>query len=77
MEIWFKKYLILNGISPEYPMEIIMDVHSHCNPSVLWMNQSVQIVAMDVTYKQVSAIRKEQGRDSSCSTTSEKQNKTS
>ena len=44
------KYLILNGISPEYFMEIIVKVHSHGNPSVLGINQSVQIVAMDITY---------------------------
>lgn len=31
-------------------MEIIVEVHSHCNPSVLWINQSAQIVAMDITY---------------------------
>lgn len=45
-----KKYLILNCVSPKDPMEIIVEIHSHCSPSVLWINQSVQIVAMDITY---------------------------
>lgn len=31
-------------------MEIVMEVHSHCDPSVLGINQSAQIVAMDVAY---------------------------
>lgn len=45
-----RKYLILNGISPEDPAEIIMEVHSHCNPSILGIYQSAQIVAVNVTY---------------------------
>lgn len=52
-----KKHLILDGICPEDPTEMIVEVHSYSNPSVLWINQSAQVVAVDVAYYQISAIR--------------------
>lgn len=66
-------YLILDGISPENHLEIIVVVHPHCNASVLRSNQSAQAVAMDVTYYQVSSIRKNDRRNTSCKNKNKKE----
>lgn len=59
-------YLVLNGIRPENPVQTGMEVHPNCNSSILGIHQSAQIVAVNVTYQQVSAVRKDQGWDSIC-----------
>lgn len=44
-----RRYLVLNGIRPENPVQTGMEVHSDCDPSILGIHQSAQIVAVNVT----------------------------
>lgn len=53
-------YLVLNGIRPENPVQTGMEVYPNCNPSILGIHQGAQIVAVNISYQQVSAVRKYQ-----------------
>lgn len=52
-------YLVLDGVSPEDPLQLVMKIHSYSHSSVLRVSQDTRAVTMDISNQQVSAIRKE------------------
>lgn len=52
-------YLVLDGVSPEDPLQLVMKIHTYSHSSVLRVNQHTRAVTMDISNQQVSAIREE------------------
>ena len=54
-------YLVLDSVGPKDPAQEEVVVHPHGHPSVLGLDQCAQIVPMEVSYEQVSAVGEDQG----------------
>ena len=57
-------YLVLDGVGPEDPAQEVVVVHAHGRPSVLGVDQRAQVVPVEVSYEQVSAVGEDQRGDS-------------
>lgn len=59
-------YLVLNGISPEDPVQMVMEVHPNSYASVLGLHQYAETMSVDVADQQIPSIGEYERRLTSC-----------